>query len=182
MLHGIWPVAAYGSGELEEWVRFTFPRQSSGRHLCIADYFAPVRSGAMDVCAFQIATMGAAAADHSTALYNADRYQEYLYFHGFSVACAEALAEYWHKSVRTGFGIVGKDDPDIKQLFAHGYQGARYSFGYPACPNLDDQVKLIELLHPERIGVTLTETCQLVPEQSTSALITHHHEAAWFGV
>jgi 5-methyltetrahydrofolate--homocysteine methyltransferase len=105
-----------------------------------------------------------------------------LYFHGFSVACAEALAEYWHKSVRTGFGIVGKDDPDIKQLFAHGYQGARYSFGYPACPNLDDQVKLIELLHPERIGVTLTETCQLVPEQSTSALITHHHEAAWFGV
>ncbi|MEW6510047.1 MAG: methionine synthase [Bacteroidota bacterium] len=162
--------------------RFTFPRQFSGRRLCLADFFASADSGKRDVVAFHLVTMGTAASEHSAALYAAGRYKEYLYFHGLSVECAEALAELWHKRIRQELGIAGRDASDVKRLFAQGYQGARYSFGYPACPNLEDQSKLMELLDAGRIGVTLTDEYSLVPEQSTNAIIVHHPEARYFTI
>lgn len=171
-----------GSDPPEEWVRFTFPRQKGGRRLCIADFFAPVGSGRVDVVAFQVVTVGEKATQLERQLFASDRYTDYLYLHGLSVETAEALAEYWHKRVREELGIAGADSADIRELFKQGYQGARYSFGYPACPNLEDQVKIFQLLEPERIGVRLTEEYQLDPEQSTSAIIVHHPEARYFNI
>ncbi|MGC8834799.1 MAG: vitamin B12 dependent-methionine synthase activation domain-containing protein, partial [Armatimonadota bacterium] len=171
-----------GSDPLEEWVRFTFPRQKGGRRLCIADFFAPVGSGRVDVVAFQVVTVGERATQLERQLFASDRYTDYLYLHGLSVETAEALAEYWHKRIREELGIAGADSADIRELFKQGYQGARYSFGYPACPNLEDQVKIFQLLEPERIGVRLTEEYQLDPEQSTSAIIVHHPEARYFNI
>ena len=171
-----------GSDPLEEWVRFTFPRQKGGRRLCIADFFAPVGSGRVDVVAFQVVTIGEKATQLERQLFASDRYTDYLYLHGLSVETAEALAEYWHKKIREELGIAGADSADIRELFKLGYQGARYSFGYPACPNLEDQVKVFQLLEPERIGVRLTEEYQLDPEQSTSAVIVHHPEARYFNI
>ena len=168
--------------QLKELVRFTFPRQSHGRFLCIADFFAPIESGKGDVVAFHLVTMGRRASEHSKKLFEANDYKEYLYFHGLSVESAEALAELWHKRIREGLGIAGNDAKEIRKLFAQKYQGSRYSFGYPACPNLEDQTKLFQLLHPEQIGVELTEEYQMVPEQSTSAIIVHHPEARYFNV
>lgn len=165
-----------------ERMRFTFPRQKDDRFLCLADYFAPVESGRMDVVAFHLVTMGTVASEHSAQLFASNNYKEYLYFHGLSVECAEALAELWHKRIRQELGIAGKDATDIRRLFSQGYQGARYSFGYPACPNLEDQAKLMDLLRGERIGVRLTEEFQLVPEQSTTAIIVHHPEARYFTI
>ena len=167
---------------LEEWVRFTFPRQTADRNLCISDFFVPADSGRYDVLACQIVTMGKRASDHSRLLFGADRYQEYLYFHGLSVEAAEALAELMHRRIRAELGIQGNDAADIRKLFSQQYQGSRYSFGYPACPRLEDQTGLFRLLRPERIGVTLTEEFQLVPEQSTSAIVTHHPQAKYFSV
>jgi 5-methyltetrahydrofolate--homocysteine methyltransferase len=115
-------------------------------------------------------------------LYGANNYRDYLYFHGLSVESAEALAELWHKRMREELGIAGKDAAEIKRLFSQGYQGARYSFGYPACPRLEDQVKLFELLQPDRIGVFLTEEFQMEPEQSTSAILVHHPDALYFTI
>jgi 5-methyltetrahydrofolate--homocysteine methyltransferase len=126
--------------------------------------------------------MGRAASEHSAALFSANNYKEYLYFHGLSVECAEALAELWHKRIRQELGIAGKDAADVRRLFSQGYQGSRYSFGYPACPNLDDQAKLFALLDAERIGVRLTEEYSLDPEQSTNAIIVHHPDARYFTV
>jgi 5-methyltetrahydrofolate--homocysteine methyltransferase len=166
----------------EEWLRLTFPRQSDDRHLCIADYFASVDSGKMDVFACQVVTVGKRASEHSRKLYDANSYKDYLYFHGLSVESAEALAELWHKRIREDLGIAGKDAPQIKRLFSQGYQGSRFSFGYPACPRLEDQSKLFELLKPERIGVYLTEEYQMEPEQSTSAIVVHHPEARYFTI
>jgi 5-methyltetrahydrofolate--homocysteine methyltransferase len=177
-----WPSAHYSLSDLEEWQRFKFPRQTSDRYLCIADYFRNVDEGDPDVCAFHIVTMGSYASDYAAELFKENRYQEYLYVHGLSVECAEALAEYWHKSIRSELGIGDKDARYIKRLFSQGYQGSRYSFGYPACPNLEDQRQLFSLLRPERIGISLTEEFQLVPEQSTSAIIVHHPEAKYFNV
>lgn len=168
--------------DLREWVRFTFPRQRDDRFLCISDYFRPVESGEIDVIALQAVTIGAKASEFTKHLFDAGNYQEYLYLHGLSVESAEALAEYWHKVVRTELGIVGNDAKETKRLFSQGYQGSRYSFGYPACPNLDDQAGLFELLRPERVGVTLTEEYQLVPEQSTTAMVVHHPEAKYFNI
>lgn len=165
-----------------ERLRFTFPRQQHDRFLCLADYFAPVSSGRLDVVAFHLVTMGNVASAHSAHLFAAGKYQEYLYFHGLSVECAEALAEFWHKRIREELGIAAKDAKDIKRLFSQGYQGARYSFGYPACPNLEDQAKLFTLLDAERIGVRLTEEFSLDPEQSTNAIIVHHPEARYFNI
>ncbi len=179
-LHDVWPATHFDPADLVEWQRFSFPRQSGDRLLCIADYFRPIEGGVVDVCAFHAVTMGARASEHSAALFAADRYQDYLYFHGLSVESAEALAEYWHRHIRIELGIAGSDADDIRRLFSQGYQGSRYSFGYPACPNLDDQRQLFELLRPERIGITLTEECHLVPEQSTTAIIVHHPEARYF--
>jgi len=167
---------------LKEWLRFSFPRQRDGRRLCIADFFASSDSGTMDVVAFHLVTMGKKASEYSSMLFKSDNYKDYLYFHGLSVECAEALAEFWHKKIREELGIAGKDAQEIRKLFSQKYQGSRYSFGYPACPNLEDQAKLFELLQPERIGVQLTEEYQLDPEQSTSAIIVHHPEARYFNV
>jgi 5-methyltetrahydrofolate--homocysteine methyltransferase len=166
--------------QLKEWLRFSFPRQTDDRNLCIADYFASVESRRIDVVAFHLVTVGKVASEYSKRLYKANSYKDYLYFHGLSVESAEALAELWHKRIREELGIVGKDAPETKRLFGQGYQGSRYSFGYPACPNLEDQAKLFKLIDPGRIRVKLTEEFQLDPEQSTSAIIVHHPDARYF--
>jgi 5-methyltetrahydrofolate--homocysteine methyltransferase len=165
-----------------ELTRFTFPRQPAGKRLCLADYFASVESGHMDAVAFDLVTMGRRASEYSQQLFKSDNYSDYLYFHGLSVESAEALAELWHKKIRQEFGIAGSDAKNLNELFRQGYQGSRFSFGYPACPNLEDQVKLFELLDPARIDVELTEEFQLDPEQSTSAIIIHHPEARYFSI
>jgi 5-methyltetrahydrofolate--homocysteine methyltransferase len=165
-----------------ERVRFTFPRQTDDRFLCLADYFAPAEAGRMDVVAFHLVTVGQVASDHAARLYAANDYKAYLYFHGLSVEAAEALAELWHKRIREELSISGKDAADIRRLFSQGYQGSRYSFGYPACPNLEDQEKLMDLVGGDRIGVRLTEGYQLEPEQSTSAIIVHHPDARYFNI
>lgn len=176
----------YHDDEKTERMRFTFPRQPveqrGGKNLCLADYFASVDSGRIDVVAFDLVTMGRKASEHSAKLFKADNYQDYLLFHGLSVESAEALAELWHKRIREELGIAGSDAPELAKLFHQGHQGSRFSFGYPACPNLEDQAKLFELLDPSRIGVELTEEFQLDPEQSTSAIIVHHPEAKYFNV
>ncbi|MBP1690652.1 MAG: metH [Bacteroidetes bacterium] len=172
----------YYEDQRTERVRFTFPRQKGDRHLCLADYFASRASGRMDVAAFQLVTMGRTASEHSARLFGSNAYKEYLYFHGLSVESAEALAELWHKRVRQELGIAGKDAQDIRRLFSQGYQGSRYSFGYPACPNLEDQTKLFTLLDGSRIGVELTDEFSLNPEQSTNAIIVHHPEARYFNI
>ena len=176
----------YNEDETTEKLRFTFPRQPreqrGGKDLCLADYFAAVDSGKVDVVAFQLVTMGRRASEYSAELFKSDNYQDYLLFHGLSVESAEALAEMWHRRVREELGIAGNDAPELAKLFHQGYQGSRYSFGYPACPNIADQAKLFELLDPSRIGVDLTEEFMLDPEQSTSAIIVHHPEAKYFNI
>lgn len=166
----------------KERTRFTFPRQPKGRNLCLADFFASKTSGKMDVVGFQLVTVGRRASEYSQGLFKSDNYADYLYFHGLSVESAEALAELWHKRLREELGIAGTDAPEISQLFHQRYQGSRFSFGYPACPNLEDQEKLFKLLEPGRIDVSLTEEFQLEPEQSTSAIIVHHPEAKYFSI
>ncbi|HET6977792.1 MAG TPA: methionine synthase [Pyrinomonadaceae bacterium] len=163
-------------------VRFTFPRQPAGKHLCLADFFASRESGKMDVVAFHLVTVGRRASEYAHELFKADNYSDYLYFHGLSVESAEALAELWHRRIREELGIAGADSPDLTRLFKQEYQGSRYSFGYPACPRLEDQEKLFELLNPSLIDVNLTEEFQLEPEQSTSAIIVHHPEAKYFSI
>ncbi len=172
----------YHDNERTERLRFTFPRQPGGKNLCLADFFAAKESGRMDVVSFHLVTMGRRASEYSQELFKSDNYADYLYFHGLSVESAEALAELWHKHIRQELGIAGKDSPELTKLFHQSYQGSRFSFGYPACPNLEDQAKLFELLQPERIGVELTEEFQLDPEQSTSAIIVHHPEAKYFSI
>ena len=163
-------------------VRFTFPRQPGGKHLCLADFFATRESGMMDTVAFHLVTVGRRASEYAHELFKSDNYSDYLYFHGLSVESAEALAELWHKRIREELGIAGADSPELTRLFRQEYQGARYSFGYPACPRLEDQEKLFALLDPGRIEVTLSEEFQLEPEQSTSAIIVHHPEAKYFSI
>lgn len=170
------------NGQLEEWVRFTFPRQSDDRFLCISDFFKSTDSGSYDVIEMQAVTIGEKISEYTKRLFEDANYRDYLFLHGLSVESAEALAEYWHKIVRTELGIDGSDAQDTKKLFSQKYQGARYSFGYPACPNLEDQIKLFEVLRPERIGIKLTEEYQLVPEQSTTSIIVHHQEAKYFNI
>jgi 5-methyltetrahydrofolate--homocysteine methyltransferase len=167
---------------LIEWLRFTFPRQKDDRFLCISDYFTPANSGKIDVVAFQMVTVGKTASEYSRKLFDSNEYKDYLYFHGLSVESTEALAELCHKKIREELGIADKDAPEIKRLFSQGYQGSRFSFGYPACPNLEDHTKLFELLKPERIGVTMTDEYMLNPEQSTDAIIVHHPEARYFSI
>jgi 5-methyltetrahydrofolate--homocysteine methyltransferase len=172
----------YDADTKAERTRFNFPRQPAGKRLCLADYFASVESGRMDVVAFHLVTVGRRASEYSQELFKRDNYAEYLYFHGLSVESAEALAELWHKRIREELGIAGNDSKNLNELFRQGYQGSRFSFGYPACPNLEDQAKLFELLDPARIDVELTEEFQLEPEQSTSAIVIHHPEARYFSI
>src|SRR6266852_3881198 len=172
----------YDTDAQTERTRFTFPRQPAGKRLCLADYFASVESGRMDVVAFHLVRVGRRASEYSQELFKRDNYADYLYFHGLSVESAEALAEYWHRHIRQELGIADADEKDLNKLFRQGYQGSRFSFGYPACPNLEDQTKLFELLDPSRIDVELSEEFQLEPEQSTSAIIIHHPEARYFSI
>ena len=163
-----------------EVARWTFPRQSRGKRLCLADYFRPAGSGERDVLPLQVVTMGPKVSERAAELFAEDRYTDYLYLHGLGVEMAEALAEYWHKRVRAELGI-GADDADTPEaLFKLGYRGARYSFGYAACPDLEDRRQLFDLLDAGRIGLELSEECQLHPEQSTDALVVHHPEAHYF--
>jgi 5-methyltetrahydrofolate--homocysteine methyltransferase len=172
----------YKDDERTERARFTFPRQPAGKRLCLADYFASKESGRVDVVAFQLVTVGRRASEYAQELFKSDNYAEYLFFHGLSVESAEALAELWHKRVREELEIADNDAKEITKLFHQGYQGSRFSFGYPACPRLEDQAQLFELLDPSRIDVSLTEEFQLEPEQSTSAIIVHHEEAKYFSI
>ena len=172
----------YHEDQKTERLRFTFPRQLSGRHLCLADFFTSTDSGRMDVAPFHLVTVGRRASQYSQELFKSDNYADYLYFHGLSVETAEALAELWHKRIREELGIAGADASEITRLFHQSYQGSRFSFGYPACPNLEDQAKLFDLLDPASIDVELTEEFQLDPEQSTSAIIVHHPEAKYFSI
>jgi 5-methyltetrahydrofolate--homocysteine methyltransferase len=172
----------YQDDQKTERLRFSFPRQPESKHLCLADFFASVKSGRMDVVAFHLVTMGRRASEYAHELFKGDNYADYLYFHGLSVEGAEALAELWHKRIREELGIAADDAADINKLFHQQYQGSRFSFGYPACPDLEDQAKLFELLEPGRIDVELSEEFQLEPEQSTSAIIVHHPEAKYFSI
>jgi 5-methyltetrahydrofolate--homocysteine methyltransferase len=165
----------------KELLRFTFPRQREGRRLCISDFFAPKASGKMDVIGLSLVTIGARASVETQKLFEAGEYTKYLYLHGLSVETAEALAEYHHKLMRAELGISADDSPNIRDLFHQKYRGSRFSFGYPACPNLEDQTKLFALLHPEEnVGVRLTSGFLLEPEQSTSAIVVHHPSAKYF--
>ena len=164
-----------------ERARFRFPRQRRDRHLCLADFFASEDSGRTDVVAFHIVTMGRAASEATAELFAKNAYRDYLELHGLQVQLTEALAEYWHARVREELGLAHEDASDMEHLIAkQGYRGSRYSFGYPACPDLEQQTMLIDLLDPARVGVELSEEFQLHPEQSTSAIIVHHPEAKYF--
>ncbi len=184
-----------------ERCRFNLPRQMDAKsgHLCISDFFRPRgadpigdeqssipaaawANGARDVLPLHCVTMGAIASEHCQRLFKADNYQEYLYFYGLSVESAEALAEYWHKRIRQQLDIAGDDAMEMKDLFTQGYQGSRFSFGYPACPRIEDQKYLQDLLHWSDIGIELSDEFQLHPEQSTSAMIVHHPEAKYFNL
>jgi 5-methyltetrahydrofolate--homocysteine methyltransferase len=195
----------YREDQKTEWVRFTFPRQKETPKRCISDFFLPrtedsglrtelmkgrklspqhsgLSTGQFDVFACFVVTVGTQASDKAHKLFKENAYRDYLYLHGLSVETAEALAEYWHRRMREELAIEKDDAPDIREWFHQKYHGSRYSFGYPACPNLEDQAKLYELLDPKRIGVNLSEEFQLDPEQSTSAIVVHHPEAKYFNV
>jgi 5-methyltetrahydrofolate--homocysteine methyltransferase len=160
--------------------RLTFPRQRHDRHLCLADFFRPRESGETDVVGFQLVTVGAKISEATAELFAKNAYRDYLELHGLSVQLAEALAEYWHSRVRQELGFGDEDPGGLDDILKVRYRGCRYAFGYPACPDLEDRAKIMRLLRPERIGVTLSEEFQLAPEQSTDALITHHPEANYF--
>ena len=170
----------------EERCRFSFPRQSEHPYLCIADFFRPVgptpEDTALDVAAFHVVTMGHAISERTAELFAADKYQDYLLLHGIGVEMAEALAELWHRRIREELGFADQDGPDLHGLFRQQYRGGRYSWGYPACPDLEDNETVAHLLEAERIGIEVSEDTgfQFHPEQSTSAIICHHPRAKYF--
>ena len=164
----------------QERVRLAFPRQRRDRRLCISDFFRDRESQELDVVAFHIVTMGQSVSEATSKLFAANNYREYLELHGLSVQLTEALAEHWHARIRSELGFSKDDSTELNAILDQGYRGSRYSFGYPACPDLEQQVQLCSLLEPERIGVSLSEEFQLHPEQSTSAIIVHHPEAKYF--
>lgn len=161
-------------------LRFTFPRQRRDRHLCLADFFRCDEAGEADVVAFQLVTVGGRVSEATAKLFAQSAYRDYLELHGLSVQLTEALAELWHARVRAELGFGVEDSGELAGILDQGYRGSRYSFGYPACPDLEDRAKIVELLEPERIGVTLSEEYQLHPEQATDAIIVHHPEAKYF--
>ena len=160
--------------------RISFPRQKDRQRLCLSDFFSSIDSGRRDVLGMSCVTVGQEVSRRAKTLFENDEYAEYLYMHGLGVESAEALAEMWHKRMRAEIGIGHEDDPVIRRLFSQHYRGCRYSFGYPACPDMEHQEVLFRLLEPERIGCRLTENWQIDPEQSTSALIVHHPSARYF--
>jgi 5-methyltetrahydrofolate--homocysteine methyltransferase len=186
VVYGYYPVVSEGDDLVvlhedgRERHRFTFPRQRHGRHLCIADFFRSRDSGETDVLGLQLVTMGPRIAEVTSDLFARDAYRDYLELHGLSVQLTEALAEYWHMRMRAELGFGGEDPERPEDFFDLRYRGARFSFGYGACPDLEDRAKLVDLLAPERIGVKLSEEFQLHPEQSTDAIVIHHPEAKYF--
>jgi 5-methyltetrahydrofolate--homocysteine methyltransferase len=168
------------ANDAKEVGRFTFPRQKGKKHLCISDFFRD--DGEPDVIGLQVVTVGQHASEVAREWFAANRYQDYLHLHGLGVEAAEGLAEYVHEKIRADLGIAAQDARETRELFKQGYRGSRYSFGYPACPNLADQEALLALLGAERIGITLSEEHQLWPEQSTSAIVCHHPDAKYFTI
>jgi 5-methyltetrahydrofolate--homocysteine methyltransferase len=189
VVYGYWPANRDGD-DLVVWdpdaplvkevARFSFPRQSRGRFLCISDFFRDVDTGEPDVLAAHCVTMGPRIGEVAHQLFTEDRYQDYLFAHGFGVEMAEALAELWHRRVRLELGIADDDGDTKEDWFRQAYRGSRYSFGYAACPDLEDQVPLDGLLDFSSIGVRVTDEFMLDPEQSTSAIVVHHPEAKYF--
>lgn len=175
-------VVLHHEGELsgQERSRFTFPRQSRDRRLCLSDFFRSKQSGEIDVVSFQIVTMGQSVSDAITELFSKNLYREYLELHGLSVQLTESLTEMWHARTRLELGFSAEDNPNFDEILNQGYRGSRYSFGYPACPDLSQQIALMSLLEPEKIGVEISEEFQLHPEQSTSSIVLHHPEAKYF--
>jgi 5-methyltetrahydrofolate--homocysteine methyltransferase len=188
--YGYWPCAAQGNsvvlfdpeGSGREVARFDFPRQNKRDGLCIADFFRDIDQKERDVIGLQVVTMGRRASEAAREWFAADRYQDYLYLHGLSVEMAEAFAEYVHKRIRGELGFAAEEARDHDEMLAQGYRGSRYSFGYPACPNLADQAQLLALLNADQVDITLSEEDQLDPEQSTSAIVVHHPQAKYFSV
>ena len=162
-----------------EWLRFSLPRQDHDPYMCIADF---VKADQPDYVAFHLVTMGNVVSEHAAKLFAANEYNDYLHVHGLGVEMAEALAELWHRRIREEWGFAEEDGPSIAGLFRQQYRGGRYSFGYPACPDLEDNVKINELLDGASIGVECNEdtSFQYQPEQTTSALICHHPQAKYF--
>ena len=187
--YGYWKAAGQGNdliifeadGETEV-TRFTLPRQPKEDGECIADFFRDVDDAERDVIGLQVVTVGQKASDTARLWFEDNRYQDYLYLHGLSVEMAEAMAEYVHKRIRAELGFAAEDDRDIEKMLAQSYRGSRYSFGYPACPRLEDQAPILELLGAERIGVSLSDEFQLHPEQSTSAIVVLNPRAKYFSV
>lgn len=174
-------VRAKGHSPLPEPVTsFEFPRQGSGKRLCIADFFASKESGQVDVFPMQAVTVGEVATEYAQKLFQADNYTEYLYYHGMAVQMAEALAEWTHARIRHELGFAAEEASSIRDILQQRYRGSRYSFGYPACPNIEDQFKQLDLLDTKRINMYMDESEQLYPEQSTTAIITYHPVARYF--
>ncbi len=165
-----------------ERLRFTFPRQRRDHHLCLADYVRSKDSGQIDVVGMQLVTAGSAVDRVTAKLFAEDKYRDYLELNGLTMQLTEALAEYWHSRVRAELGFAAEDPADIEGMFKLNYRGARFSLGYPACPDMEDRRKIVELLKPERMGVELSEELQLHPEQSTDAFVFHHPAARYFSV
>ncbi|RAU22837.1 methionine synthase [Paramagnetospirillum kuznetsovii] len=187
--YGYWKAASDGDSVVlfhedgkTEAARFPFPRQAKEGGLCIADFFRPVSDPVRDVIGLQVVTMGKRATEVASDWFKADKYQDYLYLHGLSVEMAEAMAEYVHKRIRSELGFAAEDAADMDKLLKQQYRGSRFSFGYPACPRIEDQTALLSLLGADRIGVTLSDEFQLEPEQSTSAIVTIHPQAKYFSV
>jgi len=188
-VYGYWRAAAEGDDLVlyqpddgGEAARFGLPRQAREGGLCIADFFRESDGGEPDLVGLQVVTVGQRASDVAREWFAADRYQDYLYLHGLGVELAEAMAEYVHKRIRAELGYAAEDARDIDAMLQQGYRGSRYSFGYPACPNLHDQAQILDLLDAGRIGIALSEEDQLHPEQSTSALVVLHPQAKYFSV
>ena len=190
LVYGYFPVNGDGN-ELVVWTdetrttertRFAYPRQKVEPYLCIADFFRPISSGEIDYAAFHIVTMGATVSEKAAELFAANEYQKYLELHGIGVEMAEALAEYWHHRIRSEWGFVNEDGPTIAGLFRQQYRSGRYSWGYPACPDLEDNARVAELLEAGRLGIEVSEETgwQYQPEQTTSAIICHHPKAKYF--
>ena len=165
-----------------ELTRFAYPRQTEAPHLCIADFFRPVESGQTDYAAFHIVTMGSPVSERAAELFAENRYDDYMKLHGIGVEMAEALAEYWHHRIRSEWGFVAEDGPTVAGLFRQQYRGGRYSWGYPACPDLEDNARVAQILEAGRIGIEVSEETgwQYQPEQTTSAIICHHPRAKYF--
>ncbi|WP_287981259.1 methionine synthase [Acidiphilium sp.] len=188
-VYGYWKAAGQGNDLIlfdtdgtTEVARFALPRQPREDGECIADFVRDIDAAERDVVGLQVVTMGARASEVTRAWFEDNRYQDYLYLHGLSVEMAEAMAEYVHKRIRAELGFAAEDDREMEKMLAQGYRGSRYSFGYPACPKLEDQVPILKLLDAGRIGVSLTDEFQLDPEQSTSALVILNPRAKYFSV